>query len=53
MRFLPFEPSYGLQSDALVTIFTCAISLSPVTEPVSQNVNTQDMDRSVKPGDDF
>ena len=37
----------------LVTIFTCAISLSPATKPVIQNVNTQDMDRSVKPGDDF
>ena len=42
-----------LRTVTLVTIFTCAISLSLATEPVTQNVNTQDMDRSVKPGDDF
>ena len=42
-----------LRTVTLVTIFAFAISLSPATEPVTQNVNTQDMDRSVKPGDDF
>jgi len=42
-----------LRTTTLVTILACAISLSPATEPVTQNVNTQDMDRSVKPGDDF
>ncbi len=43
----------SLRTTTLVTIFTCAISLSPATEPVTQNVDTQDMDRSVKAGDDF
>ena len=30
-----------------------AVFLSTVTAPVAQNATTQDMDRSVKPGDDF
>jgi predicted metalloendopeptidase len=36
-----------------VTLFAFAVSLSPATEPVPQNVNLQDTDRSVRPGDDF
>src|ERR1051326_5401732 len=42
-----------LRTSAFVTIFAFAISPKPATEPVPQNVNLQDMDRSVKPGDDF
>jgi predicted metalloendopeptidase len=41
------------RATAFVTIFFCLISQGPATAPVTQNVNTQDMDRSVKPGDDF
>ena len=42
-----------LRSTAFIAIFGLAISLSLTTEPVPQNVNLQDIDRSVKPGDDF
>jgi len=42
-----------LRTTTLVTIFALAVSLSPATARISQNANTQDMDRSVKPGDDF
>jgi predicted metalloendopeptidase len=42
-----------LRTTTFVTIFALAVSLSPAAAPVAQNVNTQDMDRSVKPGDDF
>src|SRR5271168_391178 len=42
-----------LRATTFVTIFAFAVSLSPAAAPVFQNVNTQDMDRSVKPGDDF
>jgi putative endopeptidase len=42
-----------LRTTALVTIFSFAAFLSSASAPVAQNVNTQDMDRSVKPGDDF
>src|SRR5882762_2916976 len=47
-----------LRITTLVTIFIFAIfaiaaSLSPATARIAQNLNTQDMDRSVKPGDDF
>src|SRR5579872_124187 len=38
---------------AAAIIFTCAIFLSAAAAPVVQNVNTQDIDRSIKPGDDF
>ncbi len=34
-------------------IFSFAVSLGPARAAVAQNVNTQDMDRSVRPGDDF
>ena len=37
----------------LLSVFTCAIFLSAPATPVPQSVNTQDMDRSIKPGDDF
>ncbi len=37
----------------LFAIFAIAASLSPATARIAQNLNTQDMDRSVKPGDDF
>ena len=36
-----------------VAVFALTASLSPVAAPAAQNLNTQDMDRSVKPGDDF
>jgi putative endopeptidase len=39
-----------LRTTLLVAIFAFAVSLSPLA---AQNVHTQDMDRSVKPGDDF
>src|SRR5579862_7412986 len=42
-----------LRSTAFIATLGLAISLSLTTEPVPQNVNLQDMDRSVKPGDDF
>jgi len=42
-----------LRARVLVAIFAFAVSQSSVAPPVAQNVNTQDMDRSVKPGDDF
>jgi putative endopeptidase len=42
-----------LRTTTFVTIFAFAVSLSPAAAPVAQNVNTQDMDRSVKPGDNF
>lgn len=38
---------------APVVIFASVIVLGAVTPPVAQNVYTQDMDRSIKPGDDF
>src|SRR5258708_1343028 len=42
-----------LRTAVLVTIFSLAVSLSSASDAVAQNVNTQDVDRSVKPGDDF
>jgi putative endopeptidase len=42
-----------LRTTAFVTLFAFAASLSPASEPVAHNVNTQDIDRSIKPGDDF
>jgi putative endopeptidase len=42
-----------LRTAVLVAIFDFAVSSSPVAAPGAQNVNTQDMDRSVRPGDDF
>src|SRR5256885_2968923 len=42
-----------LRTMAFVTMFAFAVSLSPATQAAPQNVNLQDMDRSVKPGDDF
>jgi putative endopeptidase len=42
-----------LRAMVLVAISASAVSRSPVAAQVTQNVNTQDMDRSVKPGDDF
>jgi putative endopeptidase len=41
------------RTTTLVVIFTFAVSLGTAAAPVDQNVNTQDMDRSIKPGDDF
>jgi predicted metalloendopeptidase len=37
---------------ALAVIFACA-AFSATAAPVDQNVNTQDMDRPIRPGDDF
>jgi putative endopeptidase len=42
-----------LRTTTFVTVFAFAVLLSPATEAVPQNVNLQDMDSSVKPGDDF
>jgi putative endopeptidase len=42
-----------VRTTTFVTIFAFAFSLSTATAPAFKNVNTQDMDRSVKPGDDF
>jgi putative endopeptidase len=42
-----------LRTRVLLAIFAFAVSRSSVVAQVAQNVNTQDMDRSVKPGDDF
>ena len=36
-----------------IAAFAFMVSLSPVAAPAAQNANAQDMDRSVKPGDDF
>lgn len=38
---------------ALVAIFAFAVSLMPSTPSAAQNANTDEMDRSVKPGEDF
>jgi predicted metalloendopeptidase len=42
-----------LRTTTFVAIFSFAVSLGLASAPAAQNVNTQDMDRSVKPGDDF
>jgi predicted metalloendopeptidase len=42
-----------LRTTTFLTIFALAVSLTLATEPAPQNVNPQDMDRSIKPGDDF
>jgi putative endopeptidase len=42
-----------LRTAVLVAIFAGVVSQSPTAAPVARNVNTQDMDRSVRPGDDF
>jgi putative endopeptidase len=42
-----------LRTTTFVTIFSFVVSLSPASAAAAQNVNMQDMDRSVKPGDDF
>jgi putative endopeptidase len=41
------------RTTVLVAIFAFVVSLSPLAASAAQNVNPQDMDRSVKPGDDF
>lgn len=42
-----------LRTTALVVIFAYAVSLTPSTPSVAQHANTDEMDRSVKPGEDF
>ena len=42
-----------VRTTSLVVIFAFAVSLGTAAAPGDQNVNTQDMDRSIKPGDDF
>jgi putative endopeptidase len=37
----------------LVAIFAFAVFLGMAASPVDQNASTQDMDRSIRPGDDF
>ncbi len=41
------------RTTALVVVFALAVSLGTAAAPVDQNTSTQDMDQSVKPGDDF
>src|SRR5579864_7042656 len=41
------------RTTALVVVFALEVSLGTAAAPVDQNTSTQDMDRSVKPGDDF
>ncbi len=36
-----------------VAIFVCALSFATAAPPVAQGANEDDMDRSIKPGDDF
>ena len=38
---------------ASVVVLASAVCLSEARLPVAENVYTQDMDRSIKPGDDF
>jgi|HubBroStandDraft_6_1064221.scaffolds.fasta_scaffold30817_5 hypothetical protein len=38
---------------SLIVIFVFTVSLGTAAAPVDQNASTQDMDTSVKPGDDF
>jgi putative endopeptidase len=42
-----------LRAVVLVAIFTCLVSLTATSASFAQNVNGDEMDRSVKPGDDF
>jgi putative endopeptidase len=42
-----------LRTTVLLAVCAFAFSRSSVAAQIAQNVNTQDMDRSVKPGDDF
>jgi predicted metalloendopeptidase len=42
-----------LRITALLTIFACAVSLTTTAPAVAQNVNADEMDRSIKPGEDF
>lgn len=41
------------RTTALVVTFASAVFLGTAASPVAQNVKTEDMDHSVKPGDDF
>ena len=43
----------SLRDIFVVTLFALAVSVIPVPAQVAQDVASQDMDRSVKPGDDF
>ena len=42
-----------LRTTVLLAVCAFAFSRSSVAAQIAQNLNTQDMDRSVKPGDDF
>jgi putative endopeptidase len=61
-KSLVFEQRFGsaertsmplFRTMAPVVIFASAVFLSVVAAPGAQNDNTPDMDRSIKPGDDF
>jgi putative endopeptidase len=41
------------RTTALVVLFASAVSIAAAAAPVPENVYTQDIDHSVKPGDDF
>jgi len=59
MPYLAFINQEGInmilacRTTALIIIFAFAISLSTAAAPVPENVNAQDIDHSIKPGDDF
>jgi predicted metalloendopeptidase len=42
-----------LRTAALFAVFTCAVSLTAISASVAQNADANEMDRSIKPGDDF
>jgi len=44
---------FSLRDVAFAGLFVCAVSVNSIAAPVGQNADPQDMDRSVKPGDDF
>lgn len=42
-----------LRTTVLVAIFACAVSLAATAPSVAQNANADEMDSSIKPGEDF
>jgi putative endopeptidase len=52
-RHLLSRTSISLRTSALLSIFACAVSLTATIPSVAQNGNADEMDRSIKPGEDF
>jgi putative endopeptidase len=46
-------PCWLLRTTLLVAIFACAVSLTATGPSVAQNTNADEIDSSIKPGDDF